>query len=149
MLRQKLACICNQSYMRYTSTVYIAINLLIPLWLSSRLLLPKNSATTLLKNTRQYQSCSTLSSTKAARSLTKTLKKGRKSINVWINSGKKVKKIFALPLLLVITAKLAKICSRLHTSTVTRIGTTQGTTLSQEKTCQKASISLSNLRSDD
>ena len=122
-----------------------------PSWVSYRPPLPETPATTLSKNLRRlwYQSRPTPCPPEVARPPTRRLGERRKSINVWINSGTRVEKTLALPLPPVLTAGLEKICSRSRASTVTKKGTTQGTALSSERTCQKTSIGLGNLRSND
>ena len=112
---------------------------------------PETPATTLSKNFRRfwYQSYPTHCPTEAVKPLTRRLRERRKSIDVWINSGTRVEKTLAPPLLPALTAELGKTCPRSHASTVTRKGTTRGTALSPEKTCQKTSIGFGDLRSDD
>ena len=151
MLRQKPACSCHQSYMRWINAVYMATDQPTLPWPSHRFFSPNTSAMTLLKNSRHlwYQSCLTLCLLEAARSPTKKLRERRKSIEVYINSGNRVEKTLVLPLPPALIAELGKTCSRSCISTVARKGTTRGSALSPEKTCQKTSISLGNLRSDD
>ena len=125
----------------------MTINSLTLPWPSHRLLLPKIPTTTLLKNLCHlwHQNDQTLCLLEASRPSTKRLRKRRKCINVWINSGNKVDKVLALPLLPAPKARLGKTCFRSCTLIVTRKSTTRGTILSQEKTCQKIIISRSNL----
>ena len=121
------------------------------LWPSHRPLLPETPTTTLSKNSRhpRHRGRPTLCPPEAAKLPTKRLRKRRKNIDVWINSGTRVEKTLAPPLPLAITAGLGKTCSRLRASTVIRKNTTQGTALSLERMCQKTSIGLSNLYSND
>ena len=101
-------------------------------WPSHRPLPPKTPATTSSKNSRRlwHRSRLTPRPPEAVRLSTKRLGERRKNIDVWINSG-------------------TRTCPRSRASTVTRKGTTQGTALSPEKTCQKTSIGLGNLRFDN
>ena len=85
---------------------------------------------------------------KAVRPLIRTLGERKKSIDAWIKSGTRVEKTLASLLPLALIVKLEKTCSRLCASTVTRIGTTQGTILSSEKLYQKTSIGFGKLHSD-
>ena len=140
MLKQKPACSRHQSYVRQISAVHVATNRLTLPWPNHRPLLPKTPAMTLSKNPHPQE---------AARLPTRRLGEKRKSINVWINSRTRVEKILASPLLLVLTVGLGKTCFRSRASTITRKSTTRGTALSPEKTCQKTSIGLSNLYSND
>ena len=151
MLRQRLACSRHQFYVRWISAVHVATRQLTPLWPSHRLALPETLAITLSKNTRclEYQSRLTSRPLDAARPPTKKLRKRRKSIGVWINSGTRVKKTLAPPQPSALIAGLGKICPRLCAWTVTRKNTTRGTALSPEKICQKTSIGFGDLCSDD
>ena len=136
MLRQRPACSRYQSYVRWISTVHVATNQPTPLWPSHRLPLPETPTTTPLKNPRHLWHLNRLTPCppEAARPPTRRLGERRKSIDVWINSGTRVKKTLALPLLPALTARLGKTCPRSRPSTVTRKGTTRGTALSPEKT---------------
>ena len=151
MLRQKPACSRHRSYMRWISAVHVVTDQSTLPWASYSPLSPKTPATTPLKNPHRlwYRSCPTLCPPEAARPPTKRLGERRKSIDVWINSGTRVEKTLAPPLPAALTAGLGKTCPRSRASTITRKGTTRGTALSPEKTCQKTSIGLGDLRSDD
>ena len=136
----------------------MATNQPTPPWPSHRALLPshrlivhRTSATTPSKNPCHFwhQSRPTPCPPKAAKPLTEKLGERRKSIDVWINNGTKVEKTLALLLPLVLKAGLGKTCSRLRSSTIIRKGTTWGTALSPERTCQKTSIGLGNFCSND
>ena len=148
MLRQKPVCNCYQSYVRQINAVHVATNQPTPLWPSHRPFLLKTLAKTPLKNPRRlrHRSCLSPRLSKVAKPLTRTLRERRKSINVWINSKTRVEKTLAPPLPLALTVGLRKICSRSHTSTVTKKGTIQRTALSPKKTYQKTSIGLGDLR---
>ena len=151
MLRQRPACTRHQSYVRWISAVYMGTNQPSLPWSSYRPPPPKTLVTTPSKNPChfRYQNRPTPRSAKASRPLTRKLGERRKKIDVWINSRTRVKKTLASPLPPALTAGLGKTSSRSRASTVTRKGTTQGTTLSPEKTCQKTSIDLGNFRSND
>ena len=151
MLKQRPACSCHQSYVKWISAVYMATDDSTPPWPSYRPLPPKNPATTTSKNPCRlwHLSRPTPCPLEAARLLTRRLRERRKSINVWINSETKVEKTLAPPLPLALIAGLEKICPRSRASTVTRKSITRETALSLEKTCQKSSISLGNLHSND
>ena len=132
ILRQRPACSHHQSYMRWISAVHVAINQPTPPWLSHKSPLPKTPATTPLKNPHRlrHRSRPTPCPPEAARPSTRRLEERRKSIDVWINNG-------------------TRTYLRSRTSTIIRKSTTRGTALSPEKTCQKTSIGLGDLRSDD
>ena len=151
MLRQKPACSRHRSYVRWISTVYVAIDQLTPLWPSHRPPLFKTPATNPSKNPCRlwHRSRPTSRLLEAAKPPTRRLGERRKSINVWINSGTRVEKTLTLPLPPALTAGLGKICPRSRVSTVTRKGTTQGTALSLEKIYQKTSIGLGSLHSNN
>ena len=151
MLRQRAACSRHRFYVRWISAVYVATNKPTPPWPSHRPPPPETLATTPLKNPcrLRHRSRPTPCPPEAARPPTKRLKERRKSINVWINNGTRVEKTLAPPLLLALTAGRGKTCPRSRTSTITRKGTTRGTALSPEKTCQKTSIGFGDLRSND
>ena len=127
------------------------INQPTPPWLSHRRTLPEIPTTTSPKKLQRlrYQSCLTPRPPEAVRPSTRKLRERRKSIDVWINSGTRVEKTLASPPPPALTAKLGNIYSRSRASTITKTGTTQGTTLSLERTYQKTSIGLGNLRSND
>ena len=151
ILRQRLACSRHQSYVRWISAIHVAIDQPTPSWSSQRSSPPETPTTTLLKNPRRLRHLNRLTPCppEAARPPTRKLGEKRKSIDVWINSRTRVEKTLAPTLPPALTAGLRKTCPRSRASTVTRKGTTRGTTLSQEKTYQKTSISLGNLRSND
>ena len=127
----------------------MATNLFILFWPSSKPLPSKTPATTSSKNSHRYQRRLIPYPLEAVRTLTKRLRKRRKSIDVGINIGTRVKKILALLLLPMLTVGLEKICPRSYASTITKKGTTRGTALSLEKIYQKTSISLSDLCPND
>ena len=151
MLRQRPACSRHRSYVRWISAVHVATNQSTPPWPSYRPLSLKTPTTTPLKNLRRLRqrSRSTPRPLEAVRSPTRRLGKRRKSIDVWINSETRVEKTLAPPLPPALTAGLRKTCPRSRALTVTRKSTTRGTALSQEKTYQKTSIGLGDLRSND
>ena len=151
MLRQRLAYSRNQFYVRWISIVHMATDQPTPPWPTRRPPPPETPATTLSKNSRRlrHQRRPTPHPPEAARPPTRRLGERRKSIDVWINSETRVEKTLAPPLPPALTAGLGKTCPRSRASTVTRKGTTRGTALSPEKTCQKTSIGLGDLRSDD
>ena len=121
------------------------------LWPSHRPPLPETPTTTPSKNLRRlcHRSHQTPRLPEVVRPPTRRLGERRKSIDIWINSETRVKKTLAPLLPLALTLGLGKTCPRLRASTVTRKSTTRGTALSLKKTCQKTSISLGKLRSDD
>ena len=151
MLRQRPACSRHRSYMRWISAIYVATDQPTPPWPSHKPPSPETPATTPSKNSCRlwHLSRPTLCPSEAARPPIRRLGERRKSIDVWINSGTRVEKTLALLLPPALTMGLRKICSRLRASTVTRKGTTQGISLSPERTCQKTSIGLGDLRSDN
>ena len=151
MLRQRPACSRHQSYVGWISAVHTATNQPTLPWPSHRPPPLKTPATTPLKNPHRlwYLSRPTPRPPEAARPPTKRLGERRKSIDVWINSGTRVEKTLAPPLPPVLTVRLGKICPRSRASTIIRKGTTRGTAPSPERTCQKTSIGLSDLFSND
>ena len=151
MLRQRPACSRHWSYVRWISAVHVATDQPTPPWPSHRPPPPETPATTPSKNPRRlrHRSRPTPRPPEAARPPTRRLGERRKSIDVWINSGTRVEKTLALPLLPALIAGLGKTCPRSRASTITRKGTTRGTALSLEKTCQKTSISLGNFHPND
>ena len=151
MLRQRPACSCNRSYVRWINVVYVATDQLTLPWPSHRPPPPETLATSLSKNPCRLRHLShpTPCPPEAARPPTRRLGERRKSIDVWINSKTKVEKTLAPPLPPALTIRLGKSCPRSCASTVTRKGTTQGTVLSPKKMYQKTSIGLGNFRSDN
>ena len=149
MLRQKPAYNCNQSYMRWTSAIHMAIDPLIKLWPSPRLFSPAILAITLSKNTYWYQSRPILHLSEAVRPLTKRLEERRKDIDVWINSETRVKMILALPLSAMLIPKLRKAFSRSRALIITKKSTTQKIALKQEKIYQKTSILFNDFYPND
>ena len=151
MLRQKLACSYYRSYVRQISAVQMITDQPTPPWPSHRPPSPETLAITPSKNSCRLWHRSRLIPhlPEAARPLTRRLRERRKSIDIWINSETRVDKTLAPPLLPALTAGLGKTCSRSRASTVTRKGTTQGTALSLKKACQKTSIGLGDLCSND
>ena len=151
ILRQKAACIHHRSHMRWISTVHVATDQPTLPCPSHRLPLPEIPATNSFKNSRRpwYQICPTSCLSEAETPPTRRLRERRKSIDVWINSETRVEKILALLIPPALTAGLGKTCSRSRTLTITKKGITQGATLSSEKTYQKTSIGLGNLRFND
>ena len=151
MLRQKPTCNSHQSYVRWISAVHVATDQPILPWPSHRLPPLETPATTPSKNSCYFRHLSRLTPCppEAVRPSTRRLGERRKNINIWINSGTRVEKTLAPPWAPALTAGLGKICPRSRASTVTRKGTTRGTALSPEKTCQKTSIGLGDLRSND
>ena len=151
MLRQKPACSRHRSYVRSISAVHVVTDQPTSPWPIHRSPPPEIPAITPSKNSRRlwHLSRPTPRPPEAARPPTRKLGERRKSIDVWINSGTRVEKTLAPPLPPALTAGLGKTCPRSRTSTVTRKGTTRRTALSPKKTCQKTSIGLGDLRSDD
>ena len=151
MLRQRPACNRHRSYVRWISAVHMATNQPTPSWPSHKPPPSKTPATTPSKNPRRLQCRSrpTPCPLEAARPPTRRLGERRKSIDVWINSRTRVEKTLAPPLPPALTAGLGKTCPRSRASIVTRKSTTRGTALSLERICQKTSIGLGNLRSND
>ena len=151
MLRQKPACSRHQSYVKWISAVHVATNQPTLPWPSHRPPPPETLATTSLKNSRRlrHRSRPTSRPPEVARPPIRRLGERRKSIDVWIISETRVEKTLAPLLPPALTAGLGKICPKSRALTVTRKGTTRGTALSPERTCQKTSIGLGNLRSDD
>ena len=137
--------------MRWISTIYVATNQATVPWPSHKPLPLESPATSPSKNPCRlcHLNHPTLRPPEVARPPTRRLGKRRKSIDVWINSRTRVEKTLALPLPPPLTVGLGKTCLRSRALTITRKGTTQGTALSQEKTCQKTSIGLGDLRSND
>ena len=151
MLRQRPACSRYRSYVRWISAVHVATDQPTLPWLRHRPPLPKTPATTRSKNPCRFwhRSRPTPRPPEVARPPTRRLEERRKSIDVWINSGTGIEKTLASHLPLALTVRLRKTCSRSRNSTIIRKGTTRGTALSPEKTCQKTSIGLANLCSND
>ena len=151
MLRQKLACSRHQSYVGWISTVHVVTVTPTLVWPNHRSPPPETPATTPSKNPRRLRhlSCPTPCLPEAARPSTRRLGARRKSINVWINSRTRVEKTLASSLPPPLTVGLRKTYPRSRTSTVTRKSTTRGTALSLEKMCQKTSIGLGDLLSND
>ena len=151
MLRQRPACSRHRSYVRWISAVHMVTDQPTPLWPSHKPPPPETPVTTPSKNLRRFRHWSRLTprSLEAARPPTRRHGERRKNIDVWINTGTRVEKTLALPLPPALTAGLGKTGPRSRASTVTRKGTTRGTALSPERTCQKTSIGLGDLRSDD
>lgn len=145
MLRQRLACNCNLSYMRWISAVYVATDLLISLWPSLRAFLPETCISIPSKNRYRHRSYSTFCLLEAAKHSIKKLKKRLKIFDIWINGGTKVGRTLAPPLLLALTLELGKICPESCTSTIAKKSTIRGIALSLEKIWQKTSIYFCNI----
>ena len=149
MLRQKLACSRNRSFVRWISVVHMETGPLMPLWPNPRPLLETLETSLAKSPNRRVRSNQTPRAQRTARLLTRKLGEKRKGSDVLIKVEIGKARSPLRPPVPTLPAAPAGTCPKSPASTATRRDTTQVLVGSPRRTPQKTSIGLGNLRASD